>query len=134
MELIKQQSLMYQQQNAIKWGNSAWTSESSSSAKSLREIQEEEQRRKENELKKREDETRRREEENKRRLEDEGGVDLGWVGQTQSSGGKLSLREIQEQEKKRDKINKEREAAKVTQSSLFIWLILSYHFIYIECC
>lgn len=110
MELLKQQTLMYQQQNSIKWGNTAWNNESSS-AKSLREIQEEEQRRKDQETKKREDEHRKRDEENRKRIEED--VDLSWVAQTQTQGGKLSLREIQEQEKKKDKLNKEREAAKV---------------------
>jgi hypothetical protein len=111
MELLKQQTLMYQQQNAIKWGNSVWSDglAASPASRSLREIQEEEQKRKEIELRKKEvEEAKRKEEADKRREEE--GIELLWAQQGQG-GGKLSLREIQEQERKRDKLIKEREAA-----------------------
>jgi hypothetical protein len=117
MELIKQQSLMYQQQNAIKWGNSVWSDGvGSAPSRSLREIQEEEeQKKKEVEVKKKEaEETKKREDAEKRKQEED--TDLLWIAQQSapSTGAKLSLREIQEQERKREKALKEKEAAKVS--------------------
>jgi hypothetical protein len=110
MELLKQQTLMFQQQNAIKWGNSVWNDglTASPASRSLREIQEEEQRRKEAELRKKENEEQKKRDEAERRREEEG--DLLWA-QNAPGSAKPSLREIQEQERKREKLNKEKEAA-----------------------